>query len=185
MRSRGYPQSTEHLYLNGLGASRASRKAPGRRVCASDVLPTAWLRVQPCMEYTEEGQGPVITGSADAAATFRSTIPVDARGQEYFLVMLLDAKNRVTGIDMVGAGGVDSAVVDLRLVFQAAIMVLASAIIIAHNHPSGEATPSPEDIEITDRIVKASKILNIRVLDHVVLGRDANFSFLDAGMLPV
>jgi DNA repair protein RadC len=100
------------------------------------------------------------------------------------MVMLLDAKNRVLGIDMVGAGGVDSAVVDLRLVFQAAIMLAVSAIIIAHNHPSGESTPSPEDIGITERIVKASKILNIRVLDHVVLGRDAYFSFLDAGLLP-
>lgn len=184
MRSRGYPQSQEHLYLNGLGASRASRKAPGRRVCASDVLPTAWLRVQPCMEYPDDGLGPVITGSGDAAGLFRSTVPVDARSQEHFLVMLLDAKNRVLGIDMVGAGGVDSAVVDLRLTFQAAVMVTALGIIVAHNHPSGVAEPSPEDIAITQRIVTAGKTLNIRVLDHIVLGRDAHFSFLDAGLLP-
>lgn len=181
-----YPQSQEHLYLGSLGATRRRSRAGVRRICASDVLPTAWLMVVPCMEYSAEDwlALPPIATSKDAALRFRETVPVDSRRQEQFMIMLLDAKNRVLGIDVPSKGGVDSAVLDMRLVFQAAILVAASAIILGHNHPSGEPTPSPEDIAMTQRIVQAGNTLSVRVLDHIVLGQASYASFADFGLMP-
>ena len=90
--------------------------------------------------------------------------------QESFHVLALDAKNGLIGRVMTTLGIADSCLVHPREVFRGAIMKNASAIVLVHNHPSGDPTPSAEDIRITRQLIEAGKIVDIKVLDHVILG---------------
>jgi DNA repair protein RadC len=90
--------------------------------------------------------------------------------QEYFCVVLLDPKNRFIRYDVVSMGSVDSALVHPREVFRPAVRHAASSIILAHNHPSGDPTPSDEDVFMTKKICLCGRIMDIDVLDHVIIG---------------
>jgi DNA repair protein RadC len=103
--------------------------------------------------------------------------------QETFQVLSLDAKNRLLDRHVVSIGIVDASLAHSREVFRRAIETCASAIIITHNHPSGDATPSAEDVRITKQLVDAGRILEIRVFDHVVLGRGSAVSMREAGLV--
>jgi DNA repair protein RadC len=103
--------------------------------------------------------------------------------REHFLMLALDGKNRVVGFEIVSVGTLTASLVHPREVFKAAILTNAAAIVVAHNHPSGDPTPSAEDRAITERLKQAGELLGIAVLDHVVLGDSGYHSFADAGEL--
>ena len=90
--------------------------------------------------------------------------------RECFVMIGLDTKNKVIGANIVSQGTLNASLVHPREVFKAAILMNAASIVIGHNHPSGDAKPSSEDIKITKRLVKAGEILDIPVIDHVVIG---------------
>lgn len=92
---------------------------------------------------------------------------------ECFVVMLLNARRRVTGHQMVSMGTLDTILVHPREVFRLAIMQAASAIVVAHNHPSGDPAPSEADIKVTRDLIKAGQIIKIEVLDHIIVGRQS------------
>ena len=102
---------------------------------------------------------------------------------ERFVVFILDSKNTVQAIEIVSEGTLNSSLVHPREVFRAAVAGLGAAIIVAHNHPSGNPEPSREDIEITRQLVEAGKILGIPIHDHIVFGRNCYTSFAERGML--
>lgn len=89
--------------------------------------------------------------------------------REYFYVLHLNANNRIIGKELVSVGTLTNNLVHPREVFKAAILNNSVSIICVHNHPSGDATPSPEDIAITDKLVQAGRLLGIPVLDHVII----------------
>jgi len=95
--------------------------------------------------------------------------------REHFVALMLDAKNGIIGIHTVSVGTLFCAVVSPREVFKAAILSNAASVIVAHNHPSGDVTPSPEDIQVTRILQEAGKILDIEVLDHVIVGEEGAF----------
>jgi len=103
--------------------------------------------------------------------------------REHVVTLALDGKNRVLGFEIVSIGTLTASLVHPREVFKAAILANAAAIIVAHNHPSGDPTPSAEDRAITQRLKDAGELLGIRLLDHVVLGDGRYHSFADAGEL--
>ncbi len=107
-------------------------------------------------------------------------------GREVFVAILLDARNRPIGIHTVSVGTLTSSLVHPREALKAAVIVGAAGTIFGHNHPSGDASPSREDVELTRRLCEAGKILGIRVLDHVIVGDGtANYySFADEQELP-
>lgn len=126
-------------------------------------------------------RGARITSSRDAEAMLRSRlVPLDV---EQFFVIPVDARNRALAEIRIGQGGTTSCPVSPAEVLRAVLREAASGMIVAHNHPSGDPTPSPEDVELTARLARASESIGIRLLDHVVIARDGCFSFLDAGML--
>jgi DNA repair protein RadC len=90
--------------------------------------------------------------------------------REHFCIAMLDRKGNLIGLNTVSIGGLHSSVVHPREVFKPAIILGAASIILAHNHPSGDPTPSPEDITVTKKLVKAGRILSIEILDHVIIG---------------
>ena len=102
--------------------------------------------------------------------------------QEHLRTVLLDTKNRVQQIATVYIGSVNSAQVRVGEVFRDAIRRNSAALIVAHNHPSGDPTPSPEDILVTRQIVEAGKLLNIDVLDHLILSHSRFVSLRERGI---
>jgi DNA repair protein RadC len=103
--------------------------------------------------------------------------------REYFFSLQLNSKNQLIREVTVSVGSLSVSVVHPREVFTSAIRDSASALILLHNHPSGDPAPSREDRDCTKRLVQAGKILGIRVLDHIVIGHDEYYSFADANML--
>ncbi|MDE3074994.1 MAG: JAB domain-containing protein [Chloroflexota bacterium] len=98
--------------------------------------------------------------------------------REHFVVLLLDAKSRIIGINTVAVGTLDGAPVHPREVFKAAVLANAACVIVAHNHPSGDPTPSPQDRAVTRLLQRAGDAMRIPVLDHVIVTADgASFSF--------
>lgn len=100
--------------------------------------------------------------------------------REMFWVLMLDARNKVTGLHVVSVGSLTSTLVHPREVWKAAILANAASVILCHNHPSGEPTPSAEDLALTARLLAVGDLVGIRLLDHVVLGADGSFRSLAA-----
>lgn len=92
--------------------------------------------------------------------------------QEHFYVLHLNTKNFIISEALVGKGTLDSTLIEPREIFKSAIRNSASRVILVHNHPSGDANPSNEDLEITDRLIDAGKLIGIEVLDHVIISKD-------------
>lgn len=112
---------------------------------------------------------PVIQSPEDAAGLI--SYEMGALEREQLRVIVLDTRNRVMRICEVYKGSLNTSVVRISEVFRDAVRMNGAAIIVAHNHPSGDPTPSPEDISITRAIVAAGKLLDIEVLDHIVIGQ--------------
>lgn len=102
---------------------------------------------------------------------------------EQFWILHLSRANIVTSMDCISTGGTASTVVDVKMVMKSAINKLSSALILVHNHPSGNMTPSTDDIALTQKIIQAAKYMDIRVLDHIIIGQGKYYSFADEGNL--
>ena len=98
-------------------------------------------------------------------------------------MLCLSTKHRVIAYHEVSRGTLDSTLVHPREVFKAALLANAAAIVVSHNHPSGDPSPTMDDLEVTTRLVAAGEILGIVVLDHIVVGDGRYFSFKEAGRL--
>lgn len=150
--------------MKGIGQTKALTVVAalelGRRVDSADIL--------------EMG---AISTSAEAARVFRPYLR-DAT-KEHFYVMLLTAKNKLISVECLSVGTIDNSVASPRDVFAAALLKNASAVIIAHNHPSGEPLPSMADRALTARMIKVGDALGVRVLDHIIIGLGSYYSFQD------
>lgn len=102
---------------------------------------------------------------------------------EEFWILLLNHANKVVAKVKIASGGVHQTIVDVKLLFKYALDHLATGIILCHNHPSGNLFPSAADKLLTNKIVDGAKFLDIRILDHVIIGRDEYFSFADEHLL--
>ncbi len=126
-------------------------------------------------------QKPVMSSWASVVAYCRSAMGFEDR--EQFRVLFLDKKNRLIADEVQQTGTVDHTPVYIREIMKRALELQATAIILAHNHPSGDPTPSRTDIEMTRQIVSVATPLNIAVHDHLIVGRDGHASFRDLGLL--
>ncbi|HEX4353435.1 MAG TPA: DNA repair protein RadC [Polyangiales bacterium] len=122
-----------------------------------------------------------ITSSRDVAAALSPRLVDETR--EHFIAIALDAKNCPLAEVLVAIGGISACSVAPADVFRPVVRVAAVSVLFVHNHPSGDPQPSEADVAITDRLRRAGALLGVQVLDHVILGRGAYFSFLDAGLM--
>jgi len=106
---------------------------------------------------------------------FVEVVELDRRAEEVFAIATLDVKNKVTGVFEVSTGTLTSSLVTPREVFKRAILQNAAGIVLAHNHPSGVADASSDDISVTKKLQKAGKIMGINVVDHIIIGSRDNF----------
>ena len=97
--------------------------------------------------------------------------------QETFMILLLDSKNRIVKDEIISIGTLNASIIHPREVFKSAIRESANSIILVHNHPSGDPKPSVEDEQITKKLFEAGELLNIKILDHVIVGKDKFWSF--------
>jgi len=103
--------------------------------------------------------------------------------REQMIVCCLDTKNQPISVNLVSIGTLNSSIVHPREIFKVAILSNASSIIIFHNHPSGDPSPSNEDINVTERINECGKILGIDLIDHIIIGFDGFYSLKEKGVL--
>lgn len=135
----------------------------------------------------KSSQLPKISCSRDADKIMHEFIHdgnLQTNHREYFFVMLLNRANRVLGISTVSMGGMSGTVADPKIIFQTALKASAASVILCHNHPSGNLSPSESDIRLTQKIKKAGSFLDLPVLDHIIVtDSEGFFSFADEGML--
>ena len=152
----------------GVGAAKAASLAAafelGRR-CATSHLP----------------EGAALRSPEDVFRRF--ALRLRRLAQERFLVVLLDGRHRVVGEEVISQGTLTASLVHPREVFRPALRASAAALILVHNHPSGDPTPSAEDRAVTSRLAEAGEILGIRVLDHVVVAERGYVSLREEGSL--
>jgi DNA repair protein RadC len=131
-------------------------------------------------EITLPGK-PAITGSHDAAALM--TPLLGDLDHEEFWILLLNRSNRVLDKYMVSKGGITGTVIDVRTIMKCAVEKSATSMILCHNHPSGNLSPSDADLQITRKIKDAGQLMEIQVLDHLIITQKSHFSFADNGLL--
>lgn len=125
------------------------------------------------------GIAPSITCPADGAAMLAD---IKDRRKEHFVALFLNARNQVICREDVSVGSLNASLVHPREVFAPAVGSAAASVILGHNHPSGDVTPSREDIELTRRMVQAGDIMGIEVLDHLIVGRERFLSMKEANL---
>jgi DNA repair protein RadC len=107
---------------------------------------------------------------------------IGGKEQEHLVVVLLDTRNQVLSMETVYIGSLNASMIRVGEIFRDAIRMNAASLIVAHNHPSGDATPSPEDVAVTRALIEAGRLLDIDVLDHLIVGKDRHFSLRAAGL---
>lgn len=123
----------------------------------------------------------VIRSPEDARQVATDFIRLHEESEEYLYMVCMNTKNKIIGIFEVSHGNVNSSIVGVREVFQKALLANAVSIIVMHNHPSGDCTPSRQDIEITKRIAEAGKIIGVELLDHIIIGDKCYTSLKEKG----
>lgn len=134
------------------------------------------VRIEQIICEAEEGVNYMIKGPKDRAEIASRFIGRDDR--EVFFVMCLNTKNHVVAVHRCHIGSLNASIVHPREVFKSAILNNAASVIVAHQHPSGDITPSMEDISVTKRLAEAGKLLGIEVLDHLVVNNEGRFTSL-------
>jgi len=132
----------------------------------------------------KSSERPQVSSSRDAYYLFLEFWDPDTiEHTEEFKIMLLNCAHRVLGIASLSKGGISGSVIDVRIILQYALKANASAIIMAHNHPSGNLNPSQADISISKKVKEAARLLDIILLDHLVITLEAFYSMLDSGII--
>lgn len=131
--------------------------------------------------YNLQSNG-IVRSPDDIAEIFKEVFNTEGMTKEHFLLASLNTKNKVEALHVVHIGSLSSSIVHPRDVFQLAILDNAASIIVAHNHPTGDTSPSQEDIQVTRRLKEAGKLMGIELLDHIILG-DGHISLKEKGYL--
>lgn len=155
----------EHPGNEPRGGSK--RRGPVTSVCGPPIGGAGKRTIQLCAKWSRPTK--TVSGPTAACELLRDATHAD---RESFYAIHLDTRNRVIGVEEVAKGTLNGVEVHPREVFKSAMLTNARAMIIAHNHPSGDPTPSRQDIELTTRLVDVGKMLGVPILDHVILAAD-------------
>lgn len=175
--------------LSRFGGLVGLARAGHADLCAEHGLgPAKAAQLQAALELgkrlasTQPEERPVVRSPADVAGLLLAEMGL--LEQEHLRVVLLNTRNQVLAVEEVYRGSVNSSLVRAAEVLREAVKRNATAIIIVHNHPSGDPAPSPEDVQMTERLVEAGRLLDVEVLDHVVIGQQRWVSLKQLGKMP-
>jgi DNA repair protein RadC len=177
-----------HLLLNKFGGLRGLEGGSFAELSAVPGIGDAKVaQLQACFEIARRlgrdkwTAGTRLRSAEDVFRDFASRL--EGKKRELFFVVLLTNKNEKIREVKISEGSLTASLVHPREVYHPVIRESAAAVLFVHNHPSGDPSPSPEDVEITRRLKEVGDVMGIRVLDHVVIGRGRYFSFSDRGLL--
>lgn len=156
------------MKYNGIGEAKA-------------VTIAAALELGRRRRYSEALEKPSIKNSQIAYECFYAHL--SDLDHEQFWIMLLNNANKVIKLEKIGVGGMTGTTADPKKIFKSALENNAASVMLCHNHPSGNVIPSNADKQITNNLVKAGQFLEIKILDHIIIGNDNYFSFADEGLL--
>ena len=156
------------MKYNGIGEAKA-------------VTIAAALELGRRRRFSEALEKPSIKNSQIAYECFYAHL--SDLNHEQFWIMLLNNANKVIRLEKIGVGGMTGTTADPKKIFKSALENNAASVILCHNHPSGNVIPSNADKQITNNLVKAGQFLEIKILDHIIIGNDNYFSFADEGLL--
>lgn len=142
---------------------------------------TSYLARDPLVK--ESGQQYLLKSPEDVCKMITDHKDLENCDREHFIVAYLNRKGALNAVCTISIGGLHSSIVHPREVFKPAILTSSASVILIHNHPSGDPTPSREDIEVTNRLIEAGKILGIEVLDHVIVGVGNYVSLKTKGLM--
>jgi len=180
-----YKPIPERTFLASYLADQTDeRVAKARRSCASTRAKYEWLDVDVCLTRRSEKRPnlPTIQGARSASDFIHEVYPVDRLAQEVFFVLCMNAKLVPVGLAVPHKGGLSGSIVELKTIYKPAILLPTAGIIYAHNHPSGDPTPSMDDEQLTQRLKEAGRLLGIKFYDHIVLTPDPSvyYSFSES-----
>ena len=177
----------EHILTHKGGLPGLHRASYADLCAVKGVGPAKAAQLQAALELgrriavSSPEERTVIKSPADAANLLMYQLA--ALDQEYLFVILLDTRNRVMGKPFeVYHGSLNTSLIRVGEVFREAVKTNAAALIVAHNHPSGDPSPSAEDVAVTRALVEAGRLLDIEVLDHLIIGKDRHLSLRQAGL---
>ena len=158
----------DFMKYNGIGEAKA-------------VTIAAALELGRRRRFSEALEKPSIKNSQIAYECFYAHL--SDLNHEQFWIMLLNNANKVIKLEKIGVGGMTGTTADPKKIFKSALENNAASVMLCHNHPSGNVIPSNADKQITNNLVKAGQFLEIKILDHIIIGNDNYFSFADEGLL--
>lgn len=171
----------QHGGLSGLAKSSASELEATRGVGPAKVTQIkAAFELGRRLLVESPDERPQIRSPADAANLLM--LEMSLLDQEHLRLILLDTKNRVLEIPTVYIGNLNTSVIRVGELFRYALRVNCAGIIVVHNHPSGDPSPSPEDVRVTERIVESGRLLDVDVLDHLIIGKQRFVSLKERGL---
>lgn len=152
--------------VNGLGKLDFSRPPKVRIVYSKNQKPSESVKV---------------TSSKDVYNWFKKLWSSQLQTREEMLILLLNRNNQILGYHTLSSGGITGTVADIRLLYSVALNALATSVIIAHNHPSGNLSPSESDRVLTRKVKAAGQVMDIALLDHLIITKEGYYSFADQG----
>ena len=179
-------QMAQRLLVRFEGLAGLGRAEPAELATARGLGPAKVAQLKAALELGRRlmvespEERPQIRSPADAANLVMSQMSL--LEQEHLSTMLLDTKNRVLATPTIYVGSLNTSLIRVGELFRAAIRANSASIIVLHNHPSGDPTPSPEDVAVTKQIVEAGKLLDVEVLDHLIIGRQRFVSLKERGL---
>lgn len=156
------------MVYSGIGAAKA-------------VTIVAALEISRRVQSSSKSSDPVIRSSNSAFEILRPRL-CHLKHEEFYAIYLSRA-NKVLKMEQISKGGLSGTIADGKVIFNHALINRASAIILAHNHPSGQLKPSEADLKLTKRLQEFGQLINLQILDHLILTRDNYFSFADEGLM--
>jgi len=154
--------------VKGIGLAKASQ------------IQAAFELARRLERYAEDAGKPLIKTPENVAELLKSSLK--GKKREHFMVVLLDTRSRLIKVCQISVGSLDSSIVHPREAFKEAISASAASVILAHNHPSGDDTPSEDDIKLTKRLADAGELMGIEVLDHIIIADNSYHSLKRAGL---
>lgn len=170
------------------GLEQLQQLSIGAMVSQVGVGPTKACRLQAAIELGRRAvarplsRGERISCSKDVYEAFYPLLAKENR--EHFIAIALDTKNRPIAENEIAVGGLNICAMEPADIFRVLLRETSSAAVLVHNHPSGEPSPSIDDVAFTRRIRRAGQLLGIQILDHIIIGEQGYFSFLDSGLIP-